>query len=73
MGAIFADPSLNENFVEPESGEIKPIYTYKEEKGNIFVRCEICNLTAVGKINLDTHIAGKKHRSNIEKYEMSSK
>ena len=70
---MFADPSLNEQYIEPESGEIKPIFTYKEEAGNIFVRCEICQLQAVGKYNLDTHRGGKKHRANIEKYEMSSK
>jgi hypothetical protein len=69
---LFADPSLNEQYIEPESGEIKPIFTYKEEAGNIFVRCEICQLQAVGKYNLDTHRGGKKHRANIEKYEMSS-
>ena len=73
LGAIFADPSLNENYVEPETGEIKPIFSYTEEKGNIFVRCEVCNLVAVGKRNLDTHIGGKKHRNNLSKLEMSSK
>jgi len=72
LGTLFADPSLNENFVEPETGEIKPIFTHKEDKGNIIVRCEICNLQAVGKYNLDTHRGGKKHRANVEKYEMSS-
>ena len=73
LGTLFADPSLNENYVEPETGEIKPIFTHKEDKGNIFVRCEICNLQAVGKYNLDTHRGGKKHQANLEKYEMSSK
>ena len=73
MGTLFADPSLNLNYVEPETGEIKPIFTHKEDKGNIFVRCEICNLQAVGKYNLDTHRGGKKHQANLEKYEMSSK
>ena len=73
LGTLFADPSLNENFVEPETGEIKPIFTHKEDKGNILVRCEICNLQAVGKYNLDTHRGGKKHQANIQKYEMSSK
>lgn len=72
LGTLFADPSLNEQYIEPESGEIKPIFTHKEEAGNIFVRCEICQLQAVGKYNLDTHRGGKKHRANIEKYEMSS-
>ena len=69
LGTLVADPSLNEQYIEPESGEIKPIFTYKEEAGNIFVRCEICQLQAVGKYNLDTHRGGKKHRANIEKYE----
>ena len=73
LGTLFADPSLNENYVEPETGEIKPIFTHKEDKGNIFVRCEICNLQAVGKYNLDTHRGGKKHLANLAKYEMSSK
>ena len=73
LGTLFADPSLNENYVEPETGEIKPIFTHKEDKGNIFVRCEICNLQAVGKYNLDTHRGGKKHQANLAKYEMSSK
>ena len=71
IGTIFADPSLNENYVEPDSGEIKPIFTYTEDRGNIHIRCEICDLTALGKQNLDTHIGGKKHRANIKKYEMS--
>ena len=73
MGTLFSDPTLNENFVEPETGEIKPIYTYKEEAGKIIVRCEICQLNATGKYNLDTHREGKKHRANIQKFEMSSK
>ncbi len=73
LGTLFADPSLNENYVEPESGEIKPIYTHKEERGNIIVRCEICDLQAIGKFNLDSHRNGKKHKANVEKYEMSSK
>ena len=73
LGTLFADPSLNLNYVEPETGEIKPIFTHKEDKGNIFVRCEICNLQAVGKYNLDTHRGGKKHQANLERYEMSSK
>jgi len=72
IGAVFGDPTLNENYVEAESGEIKPLYTYKEDKGNIFIKCEICNLTALGKTNLDTHIAGKKHRTNLKKFEMSA-
>ena len=71
IGTVFGDPSLNENYVEAESGEIKPLYTYKEDKGNIYIRCEICNLTALGKHNLDTHIAGKKHRTALKKFEMS--
>ena len=73
IGTVFGDPSLNENYVEAESGEIKPLYTYKEDKGNIYIRCEICNLTALGKHNLDTHIAGKKHRTALKKFEMSGK
>ena len=73
MGTLFADPSLNEQYIEPETGEIKPIFTHKEEGGNVFVRCEICQLQAIGKYNLDTHRGGKKHRANIAKYEMSSK
>jgi len=72
IGTVFGDPSLNENYVEAESGEIKPLYTYKEDKGNIYIRCEICNLTALGKHNLDTHIAGKKHRTALKKFEMSA-
>jgi len=63
---------LNENYVEPDSGEIKPIFTYTEDRGNIHIRCEICNLTALGKQNLDTHIGVKKHKANIKKYEMSA-
>ena len=44
IGAVFGDSSLNENYVEAESCEIKPIYTYKEDRGNIYIKCKICKL-----------------------------
>merc|ERR1712012_633750 len=52
--------------------ELNPIFTYTEEAGSLKVRCELCNLQVVGKTSLDTHRDGKKHKANIEKYEMSS-
>ena len=73
LGAIFNDGTLNLQYVEPDSGEINPIFTYTEEAGSLKVRCELCNLQVVGKTSLDTHRDGKKHKANIEKYEMSSK
>ena len=73
MGAIFNDGTLNIQYVDPESGEINPIFTHKNENNRIIVRCEICDLTVVGKVSLDTHRTGKKHKANIAKYEMSGK
>ena len=73
LGAIFNDGTLNLQYVEPDSGEINPIFTYTEEAGSLKVRCELCDLQVVGKTSLDTHRDGKKHKANIEKYEMSSK
>lgn len=71
MGAIFNDGTLNLQYIDPDSGEINPIFTHKEENNRISIRCEICGLTVVGKVSLDTHRTGKKHKANLEKYEMS--
>ena len=73
MGAIFNDGTLNLQYIDPDSGEINPIFTHKEENNRISIRCEICGLTVVGKVSLDTHRTGKKHKANLEKYEMSGK
>ena len=73
LGAIFNDGTLNLQYVDPDSGEINPIFTHKEENNRISIRCEICGLTVVGKVSLDTHRTGKKHKANLEKYEMSGK
>ena len=73
MGAIFNDGTLNLQYIDPDSGEINPIFTHKEENNRISIRCEICGLPVVEKVSLDTHRTGKKHKANLEKYEMSGK
>ena len=70
---FYYNTTLNIQYVDPESGEINPIFTHKNENNRIIVRCEICDLTVVGKVSLDTHRTGKKHKANIAKYEMSGK
>ncbi len=73
IGAIFNDPSLNDKFIDKESGLPTPCYTYKEERGCIYIRCNICNLQVIGKRNLDTHLEGKKHRNKAGSVVMASK
>ena len=73
LGALFNDPSLNEKYIDKETGEPKPYFTHKEERGCVYIKCHICDLQVVGKRNLDTHIEGKKHRNKASSYTMASK
>jgi len=66
LGAQFNDPRLN-TMVTRKAGDAEsfPLYRFWEEGGALFFKCAVCSVQVYGKRNLDCHISGKKHATNM--------
>lgn len=65
LSSQFNDPRLGQKFAR-DGGDPVLLYQCWEDRGIVNFRCELCEVTVFGKKNLDAHIEGKRHVTNLE-------
>jgi len=69
LGSSFNDMRLNLRVVNPTGGEMD-VFGSSVIDGVLQFKCEICNISVLGKRNIESHLTGKKHKAKMEDYKI---
>ena len=72
LGSSFNDMRLNLRVVNPTGGEMD-VFGSSVIDGVLQFKCEICNISVLGKRNIESHLTGKKHKAKMEDYKIVGK
>ena len=73
LGKEFNDYRLNQQVKDLQGGPDKDVFTSSFVEGNLQFKCEICNITVLGKRNMEGHMFGRKHKTKLEEFTIVGK
>lgn len=68
LGTEFNDFRLNMRVKDPKGEADKDVFSATMVDGNLQFRCEICEISVLGKKNIESHMEGKRHRGKLEEF-----